>query len=86
MSAATQVYYASFDTVFSKLSPTLQQRIQERIDLVGAQLDSFPHRRLKASNRFRLRVGEYRIVYTFDVAQQTIHLLALGHRREIYRQ
>ena len=86
MSAATQVYYASFDTVFSKLSPTLQTRIQERINLVGSQLDSFPHHRLKGSNRFRLRVGDYRIVYTFDLAEPTIHLLALGHRREIYRQ
>jgi len=86
MRAATQVYYASFDTVFTKLSPTLQARIEEKIDLVGARLDSFPHQRLKASNRFRLRVGDYRVVYTFDVAQHTIHLLALGHRREIYRQ
>jgi mRNA-degrading endonuclease RelE of RelBE toxin-antitoxin system len=86
MSAATQVYYASFDTVFSNLSPALQTRIEEKIDLVGGRLDSFPHHRLKASNRFRLRVGDYRVVYTFDVTHQTIHLLALGNRREIYRQ
>jgi mRNA interferase RelE/StbE len=86
MSAATQVYYASFDAVFSKLSPALQTQIEDRIDLVGARLDSFPHHRLKASNRFRLRVGDYRVIYTFDVVQRSIHLLALGHRREIYRQ
>ena len=30
MSAATQVYYASFDTVFSKLSPALQTRIEAK--------------------------------------------------------
>ena len=34
----------------------------------------------------RIRVGDYRIIYTFDRTQNTIHLLALGHRREIYRQ
>ena len=86
MSAATQVYYASFEGVFSRLPSALQSRIEEKIDLVGSQLKSFPHHRLKASNRFRLRVGDYRVVYTFDVSQHTIHLLALGHRREIYRQ
>jgi mRNA-degrading endonuclease RelE of RelBE toxin-antitoxin system len=34
---------------------------------------------------FRARVGEHRIIYTFDVEQNRIHLLAIGHRREIYR-
>jgi mRNA-degrading endonuclease RelE of RelBE toxin-antitoxin system len=48
-----------------------------------------------ASNRFNIigwkdrtvfaRVGDYRIIYTFDVEQNRIHLLAIGHRREIYR-
>ena len=34
---------------------------------------------------FSLRAGDYRIIYTFDVERNTIHLLAIGHRREIYR-
>jgi mRNA-degrading endonuclease RelE of RelBE toxin-antitoxin system len=45
----------------------------------------FHHHRLKGSNRFRVRVGDYRIIYTYDVEQNRIHLLAIGHRREIYR-
>ncbi|MCW5548662.1 MAG: type II toxin-antitoxin system RelE/ParE family toxin [Opitutaceae bacterium] len=40
---------------------------------------------MTGGNRFRLRVGDWRIIYTFDVARNEIHLLALGHRREIYR-
>ena len=28
-------------------------------------------------------MGDYRIIYTFDVEQKRIHLLAIGHRREI---
>ncbi|HIG29283.1 MAG TPA: hypothetical protein EYQ50_16430 [Verrucomicrobiales bacterium] len=35
--------------------------------------------------RCRLRVGDYRIIYTFDAAEGVINLLAVGHRREIYR-
>ena len=85
MSAATQVYYASFDAVFLRLPPAFRARVETRIDEIGSQLGSYPHHRLKGSNRFRARVGDYRIIYTFDVTQNKIHLLAIGHRREIYR-
>jgi mRNA interferase RelE/StbE len=85
VSAATQVYYASFDNVFLKLAPALRVRVEGKIDEIGSRLTSFPHHRLKGSNRFRARVGDYRIIYTFDLEQNKIHLLAIGHRREIYR-
>ena len=85
MSAATQVYHASFDAVFLKQPPALRGRVQTKIDEIGLRLASYPHHRLKGSNRFRARVGDYRIIYTFDLEQNKIHLLAIGHRREIYR-
>jgi len=85
VSAATQVYYASFDAVFLKLRRVLRTRVEAQIDEIGSRLASFPHHRLKGSNRFRARVGDYRIIYTFDLEQNKIHLLAIGHRREIYR-
>jgi len=62
VSAATQVYYASFDAVFFKLPPVLRVRVEAKIDGIGLQLGSFPHHRLKGSNRFRARVGDYRII------------------------
>jgi len=85
VSAATQVYYASFDAVFLELLAGLRARIETKIDEIGSRLAAFPHHRLKGSNRFRARLGDYRIIYTFDLEQNTIHLLAIGHRREIYR-
>ena len=85
MSAATQVYYASFDAVFLKLPAAVRARIEAKIDEIGLRLKSFPHHRLKGANRFRARVGDYRVIYTFEVEQNRIHLLAIGHRREIYR-
>jgi mRNA interferase RelE/StbE len=85
VSAATQVYYASFDAVFLKLPAALGARVEAKIDEIGLRLKSFPHHRLKGSNRFRVRVGDYRIIYAFDLEQNRIHLLAIGHRREIYR-
>jgi len=85
MSAALQIYYTQYDAAFFKLPPQLQMRIETRIDQMGLRLATFPHHRLTGSNRFRLRVGDYRVIYTFDAVSNVIHLLALGHRREIYR-
>jgi len=85
VSAATQVYYASFDAAFFALPAGLRARIEGQIDDIGGRLASYPHHRLKGSNRYRARVGDYRIIYTFELPQNTIHLLAVGHRREIYR-
>ena len=52
---------------------------------MGLRLKSFPHHRLKGHDRFRLRVGDFRITYATDVERNIVHLLAIGHRREIYR-
>lgn len=85
MSAALQIYYSGFDAAFFKLPPKIQSRIEAKIDDLGLRLKTFPHYRLKGQNRFRLRVGDYRIIYTADVERNIIHLLAVGNRREIYR-
>jgi len=36
VSAATQVYYASFDAVFLKLPPALRGRVEARMEFAGA--------------------------------------------------
>ena len=86
MSAAVQVYYAPFDADFFELPAHVRARIEAKIDLMGLDLDRFPHHQLKGSKRYRLRVGDYRVIYALDRDQGAIHLLAVGHRREIYRE
>jgi len=83
--AALQIYYTRFDAAFFRLPPNVRARIESQIDEMGLRLAAFPHHRLTGSNRYRLRVGDYRIIYAFDVGENVIHLLAVGHRREIYR-
>ena len=86
MSVALQIFYTRFDAAFFKLSPAVRSRIETKIDDMGRRLTQFPHHRLTGSNRYRLRVGDYRVIYTFDGQQNVIHLLSVGHRREIYRE
>ncbi len=85
MSLATQIAYRAFDEDFFRLSVPLRGRIQAKIDDMGERLDSYSHQRLKGGERFKLRVGDYRIIYHFSIEPPEIHLLAIGHRREIYR-
>ncbi len=85
MSSALQIYHSAFDAVFRDLPTDIRRRIEIAIDDMGLHLGTYPHYRMAGGNRFRLRVGEYRIIYTFDIGRNEIHLLAVGHRREIYR-
>lgn len=40
---------------------------------------------LKGENRyFRLRQGDYRIVYDLDDSSKAITIIKIGHRREVY--
>lgn len=86
MSAALQVYHQRFDLRFFKLPTLVQAQIEAKIDRMGMRLPSFSHYHLTGSNRYRLRVGDYRVIYAFDTERNVIHLLAVGHRREIYRE
>ena len=43
------------------------------------------HAKVEGQDRYRLRVGDYRIIYTFDAERNILHLLAVGNRREIYQ-
>ena len=85
MSAATQIAYAAFDADFFKLPDEFQKRIQGKIDEMGLSLRTFPHYRMAGMNRYRLRVGDYRVIYAVEMETNVIHLLAIGHRREVYR-
>jgi mRNA-degrading endonuclease RelE of RelBE toxin-antitoxin system len=52
--------------------------IEGKINDLGSRLSEYPHHRLKGRS-------EYRVIYEFDQPRNTLYLLTLGHRREIYR-
>lgn len=43
-------------------------------------------RKLVNREEWRLRVGEYRILFLIDDKQRTVTVTAIAHRREIYRR
>jgi len=61
-------------------------RIFERIELLES--DPFPRQSLKlegAEQMYRLRVGDYRIIYEVDHTNRQITVQHVRHRREVYR-
>jgi mRNA interferase RelE/StbE len=86
VSAALQIYSRDFDAAFFRLPPDLQARIESNIDRLGRTLDSHSHHAMKGVDAYRLRMGDYRVLYDFDRAKGILHLLAVGHRREVYRK
>ena len=84
--AATQICSHRFDRRFLALPANLQERIQRQIDELGMNLRGFPHHRMQGVNAFRLRVGDYRVIYEFNAERNELHLITVGHRREIYKE
>ena len=42
-------------------------------------------RRLKGQSGYRLRVGDWRVVFDRDLANREIYVRAIAHRRDVYR-
>ena len=60
-------------------------RIMERIG--GLAEDPRPPgcEKLSALERYRVRVGDYRIVYSIEDAALVVWVVRVGHRRDVYR-
>jgi mRNA interferase RelE/StbE len=83
---ATQVFSREFDSALSRLPADARAAILEKITDLGRRLGSYPHYRMTGRAEFRLRVGDYRVIYDFALEKEEIRLITLGHRREIYRR
>ena len=42
-------------------------------------------KKLSARNRYRIRKGIYRVVYSVEDDQLTVYVVKVGHRKEVYR-
>ena len=69
----------------NRLPDKIHKRISDRI-LV---LETNPHppssKKLQGEEGYRLRVGDYRVLYTVDDQSRYIFVYSVAHRREAYR-
>lgn len=42
-------------------------------------------KKLRGREGYRIRVGDYRILYTVDEREQVVEVFSVAHRKEVYR-
>ena len=66
---------------------TARRRIVRAIDGLATAARPPQVVRLQGSGGLlRIRTGDYRIIYTVEDATRTVLIVAIGHRREVYRR
>jgi mRNA interferase RelE/StbE len=64
-----------------------RQRVVARIRSLAADPRPFGCEKLSGSGAlFRVRQGQYRVIYTVDDTRHAIEVIKVGHRREVYRR
>ncbi len=79
-------FTSSASREFRKLDKQIQRRISEKV--TGLCEGPFPpgSKKLNAQpDHFRIRVGDYRVIYRIDGKRIVIVIVRIGHRRDVYR-
>ncbi|MFQ4145278.1 type II toxin-antitoxin system RelE/ParE family toxin [Chlorogloeopsis sp. ULAP02] len=69
-----------------KLSPELQERIQVKIDDLAIEPRPNGVKKLKCQeNAYRIRVGDYRVIYEIFDDVLLVNVVEIGHRSKVYK-
>ena len=69
-----------------RLDPPARRRVQAAIELLAE--NPYPPGAtalVGGSGELRVRTGDYRVIYEVQNSQLVVLVIAVGHRREIYR-
>ena len=82
-------YSVFFVPVAEKQIEQLQKRDRQRVVAAIRALADDPRPRgcekLSTLEKYRIRVGDYRVVYTIDDRIVRVVVVKVGHRRDVYR-
>ena len=71
---------------FEALASTIQDRILRKIRWLSENFENLTPQALSAdlSGLFKLKIRDYRVIYSFDTEAQLITIHKVGHHRDIY--
>ncbi|MGI8678398.1 MAG: type II toxin-antitoxin system RelE family toxin [Jatrophihabitans sp.] len=72
--------------VLRKLDPQIRRRVQGAIALLAQDPRPPGARALQGRAGLRVRIGDYRIIYTIQDDVLLVVVVRLGHRRDVYDQ
>lgn len=69
-----------------KLDPPVARRIQAAIALLAEDPRPPASRPLRGRPAWRVRVGDYRVIYAIEDDVLLVVVVTLGHRRDVYQR
>ena len=75
----------SAEKQLASFSQDLQERIFSKVFLLKDNPRIFGSKKLHGSEYYRIRIGDYRVVYSINDVKKRIIILDVGHRKDIYR-
>jgi mRNA interferase RelE/StbE len=78
---------SSAERELKKLASNLVARIVPRLENLASNPRPAGCRKLQGGDReWRIRVGDYRVVYTIDDRRALVEVVRIRHRREVYER
>ena len=84
--AEYKVYFReSVEKDFRAIPKKDVRRIIHRIESLSAEPRPLGCEKLTGQERYRVRQGQYRIVYSVQDKESTVWIVKIGHRKDVYR-
>ena len=74
------------DRQFRNLPSQIQKRLQPKIDSLATTPRPHGSEKLSGVDQlYRIRVGDYRLIYAVEDHRLVVLVVKVGHRRDVYR-
>ena len=84
--AAYKIFFKkSVEKDFESIPKRNLKRILKRIEMLAKDPRPSGSERLTGQERYRIRQGRYRIVYSIQESELTVWVVKVGHRKDVYR-
>lgn len=70
-------------THINDLPADLEQRVRDRLDAAGENPTHYL-KSLTGSDRFAVRISDYRAIVRWDTDEDALYVVGFGHRRNVY--
>jgi mRNA interferase RelE/StbE len=70
---------------FLKLPESVRIKVRKQIILLENNPRPFSSKKLRETEYYRLRSGDYRVVYSISDNDKIIKVLSIAHRKDVYK-
>ena len=71
---------------YARLQPPMLDRINRALDGLAVEPRPVGAAKLAGRDDYRIRIGDWRVVYEVDDARRRIVMVRIAHRRDVYRR